>query len=185
MCDHIEATVEELENKGVEVARPISDEGSGLITSLKLPDGGKLGLYEPRHATADALPPGPRSEAPAANECFYRQRTSEVPDSAGGRYRRRPDRCPGELAGVAGLVRASDSKCRGGCGDGRGLGRKGSPLVGGGPFASPLSTSSPVGESLSTRRESRLDIFCPALASKATTNLHPGGLTPEPKHLDD
>jgi hypothetical protein len=99
-----------------------------------------------------------------------------------------------ELAGVAGLVRASDSKCRGGCGDGRGLaairavpslnflmadpfvspdmrraGRAeavGSPLAGG-PVASPVSTSSPVGESLSTRRGSRLDTFYPALASKA------------------
>jgi len=49
MCDHIEATIEELENKGVEVARPMSDEGFGLMTSLKLPDGAELGLYEPRH----------------------------------------------------------------------------------------------------------------------------------------
>jgi catechol 2,3-dioxygenase-like lactoylglutathione lyase family enzyme len=44
MCDDIEATVVELENRGVEVARPISDEGFGLMTSLKLQDGGELGL---------------------------------------------------------------------------------------------------------------------------------------------
>ena len=51
MCDEIEATIEDLESKGVEVARPVSDEGFGLMTSLKLPDGGVLGLYEPRHPT--------------------------------------------------------------------------------------------------------------------------------------
>jgi catechol 2,3-dioxygenase-like lactoylglutathione lyase family enzyme len=51
MCDDIEATVEELKDKGVEFSRAISDEGFGLLTSLKLPGGGELGLYEPRHPT--------------------------------------------------------------------------------------------------------------------------------------
>jgi hypothetical protein len=35
------------------VGRGRSDEGFGLLTSIKLPDGGELGLYEPRHP----LPP--------------------------------------------------------------------------------------------------------------------------------
>jgi predicted enzyme related to lactoylglutathione lyase len=51
MCDDIEATVEELKAKGVEFARPITDEGFGLMTAIKLPGGGELGVYEPRHAT--------------------------------------------------------------------------------------------------------------------------------------
>ena len=49
MCDEIESTVAELQAKGVEFTTPISDEGFGLLTSLKLPGGGELGLYEPRH----------------------------------------------------------------------------------------------------------------------------------------
>jgi catechol 2,3-dioxygenase-like lactoylglutathione lyase family enzyme len=49
MCDDINATVAELEGKGVELARPVSDEGFGLLTALVLPGGGELGLYEPRH----------------------------------------------------------------------------------------------------------------------------------------
>jgi catechol 2,3-dioxygenase-like lactoylglutathione lyase family enzyme len=49
MCDEIEATVAALEAKGVEFTAPVSDEGFGLLTSLKLPGGGELGLYEPRH----------------------------------------------------------------------------------------------------------------------------------------
>ena len=51
MCDDIHATVAELEGKGVKLSRPISDERWGLITAIKLPDGGELALYEPRHPT--------------------------------------------------------------------------------------------------------------------------------------
>jgi catechol 2,3-dioxygenase-like lactoylglutathione lyase family enzyme len=51
MCDDIAATVEELHGKGVEIARPVSDEGFGLETAVRLPDGSELGLYEPRHPT--------------------------------------------------------------------------------------------------------------------------------------
>jgi catechol 2,3-dioxygenase-like lactoylglutathione lyase family enzyme len=49
MCDDINATVAELHEKGVELARPVSDEGFGLLTAIVLPGGGELGLYEPRH----------------------------------------------------------------------------------------------------------------------------------------
>jgi predicted enzyme related to lactoylglutathione lyase len=54
MCDDVEATVRELSGKGVEFTRAISDEGFGLVTALRLPGGGELGLYEPRHPTAIA-----------------------------------------------------------------------------------------------------------------------------------
>jgi hypothetical protein len=49
MCDDIQGTVDELRAKGVEFAGPVSDEGWGLLTALRLPGGGELGLYEPRH----------------------------------------------------------------------------------------------------------------------------------------
>jgi catechol 2,3-dioxygenase-like lactoylglutathione lyase family enzyme len=51
MCDDVRATVEELTRKGVEFTREVSDEGFGLITALRLPGGGELALYEPRHPT--------------------------------------------------------------------------------------------------------------------------------------
>jgi predicted enzyme related to lactoylglutathione lyase len=51
-CDDIERTVEELRAKGAEFTQPISDEGWGLLTSLRLPGGPELGLYQPRHPTA-------------------------------------------------------------------------------------------------------------------------------------
>src|SRR5918992_1567069 len=51
MCDDVHATVAELEGKGVEFSRPVTDEGFGLMTAINPPGGGELGLYEPRHPT--------------------------------------------------------------------------------------------------------------------------------------
>jgi catechol 2,3-dioxygenase-like lactoylglutathione lyase family enzyme len=49
MCDDIEGTIGELRAKGVELARPVSDEGWGRAAYLEVPGIGALGLYEPRH----------------------------------------------------------------------------------------------------------------------------------------
>jgi catechol 2,3-dioxygenase-like lactoylglutathione lyase family enzyme len=49
MCDDVHASVEELARKGVEFAHPVRDEGWGLLTTIRLPGGGELGLYEPKH----------------------------------------------------------------------------------------------------------------------------------------
>ena len=48
MCDDLAAEMDRLSGHGVECA-PVTDEGWGLLTSLRLPGGGTLGLYEPRH----------------------------------------------------------------------------------------------------------------------------------------
>lgn len=52
ICDDIETTIDELAAKGVEFTGPVRDEGWGLLTAIRLPDGGELGLYEPRHPLA-------------------------------------------------------------------------------------------------------------------------------------
>jgi hypothetical protein len=49
LCDDIRTTVDELKAKGVEFTREISEERFGLVTALRLPDGGELAIYEPRH----------------------------------------------------------------------------------------------------------------------------------------
>jgi catechol 2,3-dioxygenase-like lactoylglutathione lyase family enzyme len=54
LCDDGHATVAELEGKGVELTRPITDEGFGLVTGIRLPGGGELPLYEPRHPSPPA-----------------------------------------------------------------------------------------------------------------------------------
>jgi hypothetical protein len=42
----------ELRAKGVEFTHPVSEERWGRLTSLRLPGGGEVGLYEPRHPLA-------------------------------------------------------------------------------------------------------------------------------------
>jgi predicted enzyme related to lactoylglutathione lyase len=51
MCDNIEATVRELTAKGAQFSGGVTHQRWGLITMLQLPGGGRLGLYEPRHAS--------------------------------------------------------------------------------------------------------------------------------------
>jgi len=54
MCDNLNATIEQLAAKGVSCGR-VSDQRWGLLTSIRLPSGGELGLYEPRHPLATEL----------------------------------------------------------------------------------------------------------------------------------
>jgi hypothetical protein len=51
MCDDIRATMAELRDRGAEFSRELADEGWGLVTAVKLPSGGEVNLYEPRHPT--------------------------------------------------------------------------------------------------------------------------------------
>lgn len=48
MCDDIHKTMADLKTKGVEFG-PVSEQRWGILTSLKIPGGGEIGLYEPRH----------------------------------------------------------------------------------------------------------------------------------------
>jgi catechol 2,3-dioxygenase-like lactoylglutathione lyase family enzyme len=54
MCDDINATTEQLAAKGVTCGE-VTDQGWGLLTSIRLPGGGDVGLYEPRHPRATEL----------------------------------------------------------------------------------------------------------------------------------
>ena len=52
MCDDINATVAELRGKGIEIRGEPKDEGYGITTTIVLPGGVDVVLYEPRHLTA-------------------------------------------------------------------------------------------------------------------------------------
>jgi catechol 2,3-dioxygenase-like lactoylglutathione lyase family enzyme len=52
MCDDIEATVTELTTRGVEFTTPVEAQGFGLLTRLRVPGAGEIGIYQPRHPTA-------------------------------------------------------------------------------------------------------------------------------------
>jgi hypothetical protein len=51
MCRDLPATMEKLAGKGVRCG-PVQEAGWGVVTSIPLPGGSRLGLYEPRHALA-------------------------------------------------------------------------------------------------------------------------------------
>jgi catechol 2,3-dioxygenase-like lactoylglutathione lyase family enzyme len=51
MCDDIEATVAELRARGIEIRGDPEDRGYGIVTTMILPGGVEMDLYEPRHAS--------------------------------------------------------------------------------------------------------------------------------------
>jgi hypothetical protein len=51
MCDDLEATLADLARKGVTYAPP-HNERWGMVTQLKMPSGGEVGIYQPLHPTA-------------------------------------------------------------------------------------------------------------------------------------
>ena len=64
MTDDVEALVASMAARGVE-ATPISQQGWGMLTRVTLPGGGKLGIYQPRHARPPAHTPRARSKTRA------------------------------------------------------------------------------------------------------------------------
>ena len=49
MTDDVRAFVAEMAARGVTCSEP-SDQGWGVLTQMRLPGGGTLGVYQPRHA---------------------------------------------------------------------------------------------------------------------------------------
>ena len=52
VCDDVDATVDAWTAKGVVFDGPVHDERWGRVTAVRLPGGGRLGVYEARHPTA-------------------------------------------------------------------------------------------------------------------------------------
>jgi catechol 2,3-dioxygenase-like lactoylglutathione lyase family enzyme len=51
MCDDLQATMASLEEKKV-TCGPVTEQRWGTLTTISLPGGGKIGLYQPKHPTA-------------------------------------------------------------------------------------------------------------------------------------
>jgi Glyoxalase/Bleomycin resistance protein/Dioxygenase superfamily len=52
MCDDIQATVRELRGKGIRIDAEPEDQGWGISTTMTLPGGVEVQLYQPRHPVA-------------------------------------------------------------------------------------------------------------------------------------
>ena len=58
MCNDIDAAVKELKGRGVGVEAPLYDERWGRLAFIRLPGGGRLGIYQPRHPRASGAREG-------------------------------------------------------------------------------------------------------------------------------
>jgi hypothetical protein len=56
MCDDVEAFIADMQSHAV-VCSAVQNPGWGLLTKITLPGGGKLGVYQPRHARPEAPQP--------------------------------------------------------------------------------------------------------------------------------
>lgn len=52
LCSDIDTAVAELESKGIRVERPLRDMQWGRVATIRLPGGGELGIYQPKHPLA-------------------------------------------------------------------------------------------------------------------------------------
>jgi predicted enzyme related to lactoylglutathione lyase len=52
LCVDLEATLSGLEARGVTVKRPVQEQDWGRLSTLLLPSGAELGIYQPKHPLA-------------------------------------------------------------------------------------------------------------------------------------
>lgn len=62
MCDDLAVFIAEMEQHHIS-CDAVQDQGYGLFTQLRLPGGGKLGVYQPRHARPEPMAAGGDSAA--------------------------------------------------------------------------------------------------------------------------
>ncbi|HWF47895.1 MAG TPA: VOC family protein [Bryobacteraceae bacterium] len=56
MCDDLKSSIKSLEAKDVKCT-PVKRERWGIVTTIRLPSGGEIGLYQPKHPTAHGINP--------------------------------------------------------------------------------------------------------------------------------
>ncbi|MGN6183915.1 MAG: VOC family protein [Thermoanaerobaculia bacterium] len=54
MCDDIDAFIAKMQSQNI-ACEPVNNAGWGLLTRITLPSGGKLGVYQPRHARPESM----------------------------------------------------------------------------------------------------------------------------------
>jgi catechol 2,3-dioxygenase-like lactoylglutathione lyase family enzyme len=52
LCDDLDDTIRDLSAKGVEFTQTTTEERWGRVSRFRLPAGGEVGIYEPRHPLA-------------------------------------------------------------------------------------------------------------------------------------
>jgi hypothetical protein len=79
MCDDVEAFLADMNGRGIDCS-PVQDQGWGRLTQVTLPGGGKLGVYQPRHARPQVVAVGKtkvktKKRAPSRKKAPARKKT--------------------------------------------------------------------------------------------------------------
>ncbi len=90
MCDDVEALIAEMGNRKI-ACGPVHNQGWGLLTQITLPGGGKLGVYQPRHARPKTMNVGKVRKRSASRATIKAaKKTAGKPVIRKSRPRRRP-----------------------------------------------------------------------------------------------
>jgi hypothetical protein len=87
MCDDVEAFIAQMGRHNI-ACGPVNNKGWGLLTQVTLPGGGKLGVYQPRHARPETRAVG-KAAAKSAGRATKRtaKRTVRLKKKASKRSR--------------------------------------------------------------------------------------------------
>ncbi len=77
MCEDIQSLVTAMSKRKI-ACTPVQNLGWGLLTQLMLPGGGKLGVYQPRHARPKPMRAGKKNGKPAPAAKKAARRTSKA-----------------------------------------------------------------------------------------------------------
>ena len=77
MCDDVGGFIEEMKEHGI-ACGPVQNMGWGLLTQLSLPGGGKLGVYQPRHARPKPMGSARRAKKTVRRPAKSRQRPASA-----------------------------------------------------------------------------------------------------------
>jgi hypothetical protein len=89
MCDDVEGFVADMKKANVKTG-PLQDQGWGILTQVTLPGGGKLGVYQPRHARPRPMAVG-AAKGPARKKAAP-SRAARAGTKAGKKPATRPGR---------------------------------------------------------------------------------------------
>ena len=91
MTDDVEAFIAEMAGHGIECA-PVTSQGWGMLTELTLPGGGKLGVYQPRHASPPPMGTPVAKAKAAAKKAVASAKTAVAGAKAAGKKDRKSTR---------------------------------------------------------------------------------------------
>jgi hypothetical protein len=86
MCDDVRAFIADMKERGI-ACGPVHSPGWGVLTHVMLPGGGKLGVYQPRHARPKPLRVGKPAKKRVTKRPARKRRKKPATRTAGRRRR--------------------------------------------------------------------------------------------------